>query len=236
MAVVAGAPAGGAHLRNVLALVDLVAHTDQNAAVVGVVGDKAVLVVDLHQIAEAAHPAGIDDLTAVRSHDVGAVGLGNINAAVEGGSAKDVPGAIPGGNGAAADGPAEGAGGRPAGALLGAPCLDLRDGLLENILRNNLALNLGHALIGDLGGGVGPAVLSLGDDLGVALPHGVVIPILDLVGDVLLIVLHLGGLDGQIGHGVADQQLVADLQPFDVKPGVQPQQVVAGHVVILGDN
>ena len=41
VAVVAGAPAGTAHLGDVLALVDLVAHADQEAAVVAVVGDVA---------------------------------------------------------------------------------------------------------------------------------------------------------------------------------------------------
>ena len=235
MAVVAGAAASGAHLRDVLALVHLVAHADQQAGVVAVVGDVAVLVVDLHQVAVAAHPPGVDHLAAVGGHDVGAVAVGDVDAAVVGGAAEDVAVAVVGGDGAAG-GPAEGAGGRPGGPLLGAPGLDLGDGLGDDSLLLDDPLHLLVALVGDPGHGVGGAGHTGADNGGVALPHGVVVHVLDLVGDLRHVVLHLGGHDGQVGHGVADEQHVAGPQLVDVIAGVELEQLGAGHVVVLGND
>ena len=69
MAVVAGGVAGGAHPCDLLALVDVVAHGDRQAAVVTVPGHIAVAVVDLHKIPVAAHPAGVGHRAAVGGVD-----------------------------------------------------------------------------------------------------------------------------------------------------------------------
>ena len=56
--VVAGGVAGGTDPGNLLALVDMIAHRYQQAAVMAVVGDIPVAMADLNQVAIAAiHPA-----------------------------------------------------------------------------------------------------------------------------------------------------------------------------------
>ena len=154
---------------------------------------------------------------------------------MEGAAAKDVPVAVPGGDGTAG-GPAEGACRRPAGPLLGTSGLDLGYRFSEHGLGLNDALDLIQALVGDSGHRIRSAVLALGDGPGIALPHGVVVHIFDLIGDIRHIVLVLYGNDGQIGDSVADEQLIPDLQLVDVIAGVQGQQLVVGQVVVLGND
>ena len=40
----------------------------------------------------------------------------------------------------------------------------------------------------------------------------------------------------RVSHSVADEELVADLEPVDVIAGVESQEVAVGHVVVLGDD
>ena len=123
VAVVAGGAAGGAHLGDGLALVDLVAGRNQDAGAVAVVGLLAVAVIHNDQIAVAPHaaggPAGEDHGAAIGGRDVGAVGGGNVNAAVVAVGAKDGAVAEVGGN-APVYGPDKVAVGQPGGAHLGA--------------------------------------------------------------------------------------------------------------------
>ena len=83
MAVVAGGAAGGAHLCDVLALVDGAARLYQHAGAVGVIGLVAVGVVDLHHVAVAALPAGVGDLAAVGGNDVGTAAVGDPEKGIE---------------------------------------------------------------------------------------------------------------------------------------------------------
>ena len=125
--MVAAGNAGGAHAGDLLSLVDVLTHGDYQRAVVAVVGDVAVAVVDLHQIAIAAHPAGVDHRAAVGGIDRRTVAVGDVNGLVVGAGAADT-GVAPseiGGDDAVA-GPAEAAGGIPGGTLLGAAELLLR--------------------------------------------------------------------------------------------------------------
>ncbi len=85
VAVVASTAARGSHLRNVLALIDFIAHADQQAAIMAVVSDIAVLVVDLHQITVTTHPTGVGHHAAIGGHDIRTVGVGNVHTAMEGG-------------------------------------------------------------------------------------------------------------------------------------------------------
>ena len=66
---------GGAHGGDGLALVHVVAHRDVEVAVVAVPCDKAVAVIDLHAVAQAAVPSGVDDGSAVGGVDRRAVGV-----------------------------------------------------------------------------------------------------------------------------------------------------------------
>ena len=70
---------GGAHGGDGLALVHVVAHRDVEVAVVSVPCDKAVAVIDLHAVAQAAVPAGVDDGSAVGGVDGRTVGVGDID-------------------------------------------------------------------------------------------------------------------------------------------------------------
>ena len=46
----------------------------------------------------------------------------------------------------------------------------------------------------------------------------------------------MGGPDGEIGNLLAGDQHVADLEPVDVVARVHAQQILAGHVVVLGND
>ena len=70
VAVIAGGASGRAGLGDGLTLIDLVAHIDQKAGVVAVVGLTAVAVVDDDQFAVSALPAGVDDRSAVGGGNV----------------------------------------------------------------------------------------------------------------------------------------------------------------------
>ena len=78
VAVVAGGVAGGTDPGNLLALVDMIAHRYQQAAVMAVVGDIPVAMADLNQVAIAAHPPGVGDCTAIRRVNRSAIAVGNI--------------------------------------------------------------------------------------------------------------------------------------------------------------
>ena len=89
VAVIAGGASGRAGLGDGLTLIDLVAHIDQKAGVVAVVGLTAVAVVDDDQFAVSALPAGVDDRSAVGGGNGGAVGDSDVNAPVEAVRTKD---------------------------------------------------------------------------------------------------------------------------------------------------
>ena len=202
MAVVAGGVAGGAHAGDLLALVDVLANGHQQAGVVAVVGHIAVAVVDLHQVAIAAHPAGVGNGAAVGRVDRRALGRGDVDALVVGGAdaAGRGPAAEVGGD-AAGGGPAEGAGGQPGGPLLGTlqPLLGHR--LLEGHGGEHRALGLLAVDIGDVCHHVGGAVLALGRDLVVTLIQIGGVGVLNVVHDIFHIPLLPHHGHGQVGNG-----------------------------------
>ena len=106
MAVGAGGPAGGAHKGDGLSLGDLVALLDQKFGAVGVIGGKAVAVVNFDQVAVGAFGSGPDHLAAGRGGDGGAAGGGDVQPPVEILPAENLPPAEGGGD-PAAEGPEE---------------------------------------------------------------------------------------------------------------------------------
>ena len=201
-----------------------------------VVGDIPVAVVDLHQIAVAAHPAGVDHRTAVGGVDRRAVAVGDVDGLVVGAGAADT-GVAPSeiGRDDAVAGPAEAAGGIPGGTLLGAAELLLRHRLGQGDAGHDLPLSLRTVDIGDVGGDVRLAVDAGGRDLILALIHGGVVGVLHRIGYILHIALPLHIYHRQVGHGVADGQHVAHPQDLGVVARVHLHQRVHGDAVFAGD-
>ena len=187
-------------------------------------------------IAHRALVAREADHAAVRRVDRRTVGHGNINAPMVGGRAADAGVAVAEvGGDAAARRPAEAAGGIPARARLGALCALLGDRLGERDAGDDGALGLLTVDIGDVRHDVRRAVDTLREDLVVALVHGRVVGVGDVVLDILDVVLPLGDHNGQIRHGVGERQLIADLQAVDVEVGVDGQQLLGRHAMAVGD-
>ena len=192
--------------------------------------------VDLDQVAVAAHPPGVGDGAAVGGVDRRAVAVGNVDALVVGGA--DAAGGGPSAEGrgnAAGGGPPEGAGGQPGGPLLGAPQLLLRHGFLQCYRGEHRPGGLLAVDIGDVGHHVGGAVLTLGSDLVIALIEVGGVGVLDVVHHILHVVLPLDHGHGQVGHGGGQGQHFTDLNFVNVVAGVHGQQFLGGHAVVLGD-
>ena len=198
--------------------------------------DKAVAVIDLHAVAQAAVPSGVDDGSAVGGVDRRAVGVGDIDGLMIAAGATDagVAPAEVGGDDAVA-GPAEGPCGEPRGPLLGASCLPLGHRLLQRHGGHHLTGRLRAVDDGDVGGDVCLTVHALAEDLVVALIHIRVVHIFHAVRHILQIALPLHVHHRQIRHGTGDGQHIAGMENADVIAGVQGQQFLIGHAVVLGN-
>ena len=192
--------------------------------------------VDDHGVAARAPPAGGAHRAAVGGIDGRAVGTGNVDALMTAGGAADTGVAVAEvGGDASRRGPAEAPRCDPARTFLGAAGTLLAHRIGQRHGGDDLALGLQTVDVYHVGYHIAGAVFARGEHAVVTLVHAGIVDVDDVIGNVVHIVLPLRDLHGQIGHGVADDQLVTDLQLVDVVAGVEPRQIVGGHAVVRCD-
>ncbi|MPN07035.1 hypothetical protein SDC9_154294 [bioreactor metagenome] len=202
VAVVSGGIAGGTHAGDLLALIDVLPHGYQQTGVVAVISHIAVAVVDLHQIAIAAHPSGVSHRAAVGGADGSTIPVGNINSLVVSGciAVTEMPitergGDVPGAR------PAEGTGGKPCGPILGALEPLLRDGVFQRDGGQHHPRRFLAVYIGDIGHHIGRPVGTRGNNLVIALIEIGAVCILHVVGKSVHIPFLLHHGHREIGDG-----------------------------------
>ena len=193
--------------------------------------------VNIHGVAQPAGPACLNHRAAVGSIDAGAVGVGNVQRIVVGigaGEIRYIPVSEIGGDDAVA-GPAQTAGGDPAGALLGATGLQLRHRLLQHNRFHHLAVGFFTVDIGHIGRNLCLSVDAGGQHLIIALIHGAVVLIFHRIRHILHIVLPLHIHHRQIRNRVADGQHISGVNQGHIIARVQVQQFICVYLVGCGN-